>query len=45
VDEVGAVVYSFPDLVLERFLWVGCGCLKIVLVNEILYFVIILVYG
>ena len=39
------MVYSFPDLVLKRFRWVGYGCLKTVLVNEILYFVIILVYG
>ena len=39
------MVYSFPDLALKRFRWVGCGRSEVVRVNEILYFSFILVYG
>jgi len=44
-DKVGAVVHGFSNLFLVGFCWVGLGCLKVVIVYEVLYFVLILLCG
>ena len=43
-DEIGAAVYCASDLVLEGFVCVGRGRQKVILVYEILYFGIVLLY-
>ena len=36
------MIYGFPDLVLEAFCGVTCGGLEIVVVDEVLYFCLVL---